>query len=53
MIALLVMNINMVSVLFSKHLLTVCYIAVTAHAHVVAGLESCIWYTYLYPPPTP
>ena len=47
--ALLVMNINMVSVFFSKPLLTMCYIAVTAHAHVVAGLESCIWCKYLYP----
>lgn len=51
MIALLVTNINTVSVFFSKPLLTMCYIAVTAHAHVVAGLESCIWCKYLYPPP--
>ena len=46
----------MVSFFFSEPLLTLCYIAmcypaVTAHAHVVAGLESCIWYKYLYPPP--
>ena len=41
----------MVSVFFYKPLFTMCYIAVTAHAHVVAGLESCIWCRYLYPPP--
>ena len=38
-------------VFFSEPLLTVCYIAVTAHACILAGIESCIWCKYLYPPP--